>query len=98
MTIIYLTKYNTKCYAVTFQNKGWIKVQKTKDVFNDKDIKYEVNPMETLVGKSQLCDMTQFSGAEDKGVFSGNTILLEIGKEIINIDTSISVVMWYVHF
>ena len=30
MTIIYLTEYITKCYAVTFQNKGWIKVQKLK--------------------------------------------------------------------
>ena len=31
MTIIYVTEYNTKCYAVTFQNKGWIKVQKFQD-------------------------------------------------------------------
>ena len=37
--------------------------------------------METFLGKSQLCDMTLFSGAEDKEVFNGNTILLEIGKE-----------------
>ena len=39
MTIIYLTEYNTKCYAVTFQNEGWIKVQKIKDVSNDKIIR-----------------------------------------------------------
>ena len=32
MTNIYLTEYNTKCYAVTFQNKCWIKVQKIEDV------------------------------------------------------------------
>ena len=37
--------------------------------------------METFIGKSQVCDMTEFSGAEDKEVFDGNTILLEIGKE-----------------
>ena len=37
--------------------------------------------METFVGKSQLCDMTEFSGAKDKEVFDGNTILLEIGKD-----------------
>ena len=37
--------------------------------------------METFVGKSQLCDMTKFSGAEDKEVFDGNTILLKIGEE-----------------
>ena len=81
MTIIYLTEYNNKCYAVTYQNKGWVKVQKIKDVSNDENIKYEVNPMETFLGKSQLCDMTLFSGAEDKEVFNGNTILLEIGKQ-----------------
>ena len=28
MTDIYLTECNTKCYAVTSQNKGWIKVKK----------------------------------------------------------------------
>ena len=66
---------------MTSQNKGRIKVQKIGDVGDDKNIMYEVNPMETFVGKSQLCDMTEFSGAEDKEVFDGNTILLEIGKE-----------------
>ena len=81
MTIIYLTEYNTKCYAVTFQNKGWNKVQKIKDVSNYKNIIYELNPMETFLGKSQLCDMTELSGAEDKEVFNGKTILLKIGKE-----------------
>ena len=66
MTIIYLTEYNTKWYAVTFRNKVWIKVQKFKDVSDDKDIIYEVNPMETFIGKSQLCNMTEFSGEEIK--------------------------------
>ena len=28
MTIIYLTEYITRCYGVTFQNNGWIKVKK----------------------------------------------------------------------
>ena len=81
MTIKYLTEYTTKCYAVTFRNYGWIKVQKFKDVFDDKYIILEVNPVETFIGKSQLCNITEFSGAEDKEVFKGNTILLEIGKE-----------------
>ena len=81
MTIIYVTENNTECYAVTSQNKGWIKVQKIRDVGDDKNIIYEVNPIKTFVGKSQLCDMTRFSGARDKEVFNGNTILLEVGKE-----------------
>ena len=39
--------------------------------------------METFFGKSELCDMTDISGAEDKKVFDGNTILLKIGEENI---------------
>ena len=31
MTVIYLAEYNTKCYGLTFQNIGCIKVQKIKD-------------------------------------------------------------------
>ena len=37
--------------------------------------------METFIGKSEDCKMTRFSGAENKDVFDGNTILLEIGNE-----------------
>ena len=81
MTIIYVTEYNTKCLAVTVKNNGVIRVQKLEDVSDDKNIIYEVNPMETFIGKSQLCNMTEFSGAEDKEVFNGNTILLKIGEE-----------------
>ena len=81
MTIIYVTEYNTKCYGVTSQKRGWIKVQKIEDAGVDKNIIYEINPIEIFIGKSQLCDMTEFSGAKDKEVFDGNTILLEIGKE-----------------
>ena len=76
-----VTKYNTNCYGVTYQNKGWVKVQKLKDISDDKNFIYKVNPMETFLGKSQLCDMTEFSGAGDKEVFNGNTILLKIGEE-----------------
>ena len=81
MTIIYITENNCECYAVTYQNKGWIKVQKFKDVSDDENIIYEVNPMQIFIGKTQRCNMVKFSGAEDKKVFDGNTILLEIGKE-----------------
>ena len=37
--------------------------------------------METFIAKSQLCIMTEFSGANDRGVFDGYTILLKIGEE-----------------
>ncbi len=82
MTIIYVTEHNTKCYAVTYENKGWIKVQKIQDVGDeDKNIIYEVNTMEIFIGKSIDCKLTRFSGARDNEVFNGNTILLEVGKE-----------------
>ena len=81
MTIIYVTEYNTNCYGVTCQNKQWVKVQKLKDIYDDKNIIYKNNPRETFLGRSQLCDMTEFSGARDKEVFNGNAFLLKIGEE-----------------
>ena len=82
MTVIYITENNCKCYAVTFQNKGLIKVQKLGDEsLDDENIIYTVNPMETILGKSQSCTMTALSGAFDKVCFDGNTILLKVGIE-----------------
>ena len=81
MAIKYVTENNCECYGVTYQNKGFVKVQKLKDISEDKNITYEVCPIEIFLDKSQLCDMTDFSGAEDKEVFNGNTILLKIGRE-----------------
>ena len=78
MTIIYVTENNCQCCGVTFRNKGWVRVQKLEDISEDKSIIYEVNPIETFIGKSQLCDMTEFSGARDKEVFNGNTILFKV--------------------
>ena len=66
---------------MTFQNKGWIEVQKLEDVSEDKNIVYEVNPMETFLGKSDDCKMNYFSGARDKEVFNGNTILFKVSDE-----------------
>ena len=83
MTIIYVTEINCECYGVTYTNKGWIKVQRFEDVSEDKNIIYKINPMETCSGKSQLCDVTEFSGARDKELIDGNTILLKIGEENI---------------
>ena len=81
MTVIYITEDNCECYAVTFENKGWVKVQKFKDESLDENIIYTVNPMKTFLGKSQRCSMTALSGAFDKGCFDGNTILLKIAIE-----------------
>ena len=81
MTVIYITENNTKCYSVTFKNNGCVKVQKFEDISKDKNTIYSVKPMEIFLGKSQVCNMTFFSGARDKKVFDGNTILLKISEE-----------------
>ena len=82
MTVIYITENNCKCYAVTFQNNGFVQVQKFEDVSeSDKNIIYSINPMETFLGKSQSCTMTAVSGDFDKACFDGKTILLKVGIE-----------------
>ena len=81
MTVIYITENNCECYAVTFENKGWVKVQKFNDESLDENIIYTVNPMETFLGKSKSCSMTALSGAFNKACFDGNTILLKVGIE-----------------
>ena len=63
MTITYITEYNCKCYAVTLENKGWIKVQKFEDESPNENIIYTVNPMETFLGESKSCTMTALSDA-----------------------------------
>ena len=84
MTVIYLTEHNTKCYGVTCQNDGWIVLKKFKDISVENNT-YCVKPLETFLGKSEVCDMTLMSEAFDKSVFDGNTILLKIVKKLINI-------------
>ena len=81
MTVIYITEDNCECYAVTFENKGWVKVQKFEDGSLDENIIYTVNPMKTILGKSQRCSMTALSGSLDRACFDGNTILLKVGVE-----------------
>ena len=65
MTTIYVTENNTKRYGVTCQNNGCVKLQKFEDVSEDKKFLYKANPMETFLGKSQLCNMTEFSGFQE---------------------------------
>ena len=40
-----------------------------------------VNPVETVLGKSESCRMTAFSGVFNKKCFDGSTILLKVGIE-----------------
>ena len=54
MTVKYITENNCECYAVNFENKGWIKVRKFQDESLDENIIYTVNPMETFLGKKPI--------------------------------------------
>ena len=81
MTIIYVTENNCQNYGVTFRNNGLVRVQNLEGVSSDENLIYEINPIEIFVGKSELCEITELSRAEDKAVFNGNTILLQIGIE-----------------
>ena len=81
MTIIYITENNCERYGVTFQNNGYVKVQKLEDVSEDKNIIYSVKAMRIFLGKSHVCIVTMFSGAFHKNVLDGNTILLKISEE-----------------
>ena len=81
MTIIYITENITKRYGVTFQNNGCLEVQNFEDISNNEITINSVKPMRIFFSKSQVCNMTMFSGAFDKKVFDGNTILLKMSEE-----------------
>ena len=94
MTIIYITEKNTKRYGVTFQNNGCVKVQKFEEISNDENTIYSVKPMRLFLGKSQVCNMTMFSGAFDKKVFDGKTILLKLSEQNERHNMYMLVVIW----
>ena len=81
MTVIYSTDYNTKCSAVTFQSNECAKIQKFNEISNDENNILYKKPLKTFLSKSKVCDMTLMSGALDKSVVDGNTILLKISEE-----------------
>ena len=81
MTVINLTEYNCNCYGVTFENNGYVKVQKHKVISSYETDMLRVKSLKTFLGKSYICRMTEMSGAFDKTEFVGNTILLQISRE-----------------
>ena len=66
---------------MTFQTDGCVKVQKFEKISDDENNIFCVKPLRTFLGKSEVCDMTLMSGAFEKSVFDGNTILLELSEE-----------------
>ena len=81
MTVIYITDNTTRCYIVSFQNVGFVKVQKLGDKSNDENNFFCVMPLRTFENKGEVFDMTTMSGALDRSIYNGNTILLKIGEE-----------------
>ena len=79
--MIYVTENNCECYGVTFQNNGYVQVNKFEDISNDENTIYRKKPMRTFLGKNQVCNMTMFSGALNKSVSDGSTILLKISEQ-----------------
>ena len=82
MTVIYLTEYNCICYEVTFENSGFVKVQKIEDITNFETNKIRGKHLKTFLGKSEFCGRTIVSGAFDVTEFDGNTILTKTSEEI----------------
>ena len=66
---------------MTFQNNGCVKVQKFGDISNDENTILSVKTMRIFLSKTEVCNMTMFSGAFDKKVFDGNTILFKTSEE-----------------
>ena len=66
MTVMYLTEYNCKRYAETFENDGCVRVQKFEDILDYEKNILCVKPLRTILGKSEICEMTKVSGVYDK--------------------------------
>ena len=77
MTVIYLTKYNTKCYRFTLRNNGVVKVQKVEAISNDEINILYIKPLEMFLGKCKVCDMRYC----DESISEGKTILLFTSQE-----------------
>ena len=98
MTVIYLTEYNCKCYGVTFENNGCVKVQKTKDISKYETSVLCVKALKTFLGKSEFCGMAEMSGAFDKTEFDGNAVLLKISEENGKKGVCILLEVWFALF
>ena len=72
MTVIYLTEHNTRCYGVTLQNNGFVKVQKFEDISNYENNLLYVKPLEAFLGECKACDVRTC----DESIFNGNNVLL----------------------
>ena len=65
MTVICLTEYNSRRYALTFENDGCVRVQKFEDILENGKKILCVKSLRMTLGESEFCEMTKLSGAKD---------------------------------
>ena len=59
MTVIFITGNNCRCCAIAIQNNGFIRERQFEDVSeSDKNFIYSISSVETFLGESQSCTMT----------------------------------------
>ena len=56
-------------------------MQKFEDISVDEKNILCVKPFGTILGKSEICEMTKVSGAHEKRIYNGNTVLIKISEE-----------------
>ena len=82
MPVISLTEYDSKCYGVKIENNDLVKSQKFKNIYDNENNIIGVTPLETFLGKCDVCNMSRVR-VSDKSVINGNTILLKMSEENI---------------
>ena len=82
MMDIYIMQYNYRSgYLVVINGNAYVSVYKyEKDKFVQPFLSSQAKFI--FIGKSRLCEMTEFSGALNNPDFDGNTILLEFEDSI----------------
>ena len=78
-----LIEYETECYGMKIENNYLIKVQKFKNNYDNENKILCVKPLETFLGKCDVCNMLSRVGTLDKSIFNRNSILLKISEENI---------------
>ena len=59
---MYITKHNTKCFVVSFQNSECVRVLKFGAISTDGNTILYIKPLELFLGRSQACEMIAMSG------------------------------------
>ena len=75
---IYMIQYNYRNNYLVVINDGVYVYKYEKCKFDQPFLSFQ--PKHIFIGKSKVCPMTEFSGANDSSGFDGNTLLLEFAN------------------